>query len=256
MKPYALTISLIIAPALASAEGARCDRWPDIAMWGSALVWNRIDAKDFAGCAQMDVNNFERNKEGETILHNASVIASADVIAALIKVGADPNARDKHGYTPLHTASRYGNTGAIAVLLRAGADINAKTSLQELEQTPLHLATRRSNAETVLLLLKAGANLNARNFFGETPLHIANELTVVTLIKAGADLNSRDLDGNTPLHSAAQFGSPEVVVALIKAGADGSLKDASGKTAFEDINENSKVKGTEAYWMLNDAQFN
>jgi ankyrin repeat protein len=104
--------------------------------------------------------------------------------------------------------------------------------------------------------MKAGANLSARNIFGETPLHNANHHTVAALVDAGADLNSRDLDGNTPLHSAAQFGSPEVVVALIKAGADGSLKDASGKTAFEDLNENSKVKGTEAYWMLNDAQFN
>ena len=47
----------------------------------------------------------------------------------------------------------------------------------------------------------------------------------------------------------------EVINLLLDNDADGSLKGNGGKTVFDYAKENEKVNGTEAYWRLNDGQF-
>jgi ankyrin repeat protein len=59
----------------------------------------------------------------------------------------------------------------------------------------------------------------------------------------------------TALHLAAGLGTPDNVAALLEAGASGSAKDKSGKTAFDYAERNIALKGTAAYWALNDAQY-
>ena len=72
---------------------------------------------------------------------------------------------------------------------------------------------------------------------------------------AGADLTARDEHGLTSLMMAAGRGTAESVKVLLKAGADASVKDKDGKTAWDHAQDNEKLKGTDAYWMLNDARF-
>ena len=48
---------------------------------------------------------------------------------------------------------------------------------------------------------------------------------------------------------------PEHITALLDAGASGSVKDEDGKTPFHYVQDNHQVKGTDAYWALNDAQY-
>lgn len=48
---------------------------------------------------------------------------------------------------------------------------------------------------------------------------------------------------------------PEVITTLLKAGADGKAKDSWGRTAFDHAQNNKKLKGTDAYWKLNDARY-
>jgi len=49
--------------------------------------------------------------------------------------------------------------------------------------------------------------------------------------------------------------SPDVILALLEAGADGKLKSHDGMTAFDYANDNEGIKGTDVYWLLNEARF-
>ena len=50
-------------------------------------------------------------------------------------------------------------------------------------------------------------------------------------------------------------GNPAVVITLLDAGADPKAKTTDGKTTFDLAQENDKLKGTDAYWRLNDLRF-
>ena len=76
---------------------------------------------------------------------------------------------------------------------------------------------------------------------------------VTALLEAGADPNARtDGGGSSPLHWAA---NPEVVAVLLEAGADPKARDNKDKLPFDWAEKNELLKGTDAYWKLNDARF-
>ena len=171
----------------------------------------------------------------------------SDVIRCL-EAGADPNERADGGWTPLYFA---GSAEAVTALLEAGADPMAR-SLHG--GTPLHWATTN---EAVTALLQAGANLEARNENGLTPLHWATTSEAVTaLLQAGANLEARDEYRGTPLHRAAELSkNPAVIKVMLDAGADTAARNAAGKTPWDLVQVNDALKGSDAYWRLNDARF-
>ena len=75
------------------------------------------------------------------------------------------------------------------------------------------------------------------------------------LLAAGANIEARTKERATPLHRAAAYGTPGIIVALLKAGADGAARDKGGKTPFDLAKDNGKLNGTEAYRLLNEAQY-
>ena len=107
--------------------------------------------------------------------------------------------------------------------------------------------------------LNSGADVMARSDYDETPLHYAAALgtpeNIQVLIKAGADVMARSVVGKTPLHEAASMGEDGTIEALLDAGADPKAEDADGKSPWDFAQENEKLKGTKAYWALNDARF-
>ena len=105
--------------------------------------------------------------------------------------------------------------------------------------------------------LDGGADVMARNEWGRTPLHRAGSPEVIQpLLAAGADVMARDEHGLTLLHWAVRDGAEENIQALLAAGADAKAKDKDGETPWALAQENEKLKGTKAYWALNDAQYN
>ena len=83
-----------------------------------------------------------------------------------------------------------------------------------------------------------------------------NASEVKAALAAGADPGARDKDGETPLRWAAAFNpNPFVITALIEGGADPSARDDDGKVPFNYAKDNEALKGTEAYWLLNEARF-
>ena len=117
---------------------------------------------------------------------------------------------------------------------------------------------KEGSPSEVQAAIKAGADVNAREENGWTPLHLAagnngNPKVIIALLKAGANVNARTESGWTSLHLAAlNTPSPEVITALLKAGADPKAK-ASGVLPIDYAKRNEKLKGTDAYWALNDA---
>ncbi len=135
------------------------------------------------------------------------------------------------------------------------ADVNAADSDGK---TPLMAATFNTDGGVLIALLKAGANLNAKQNDGGTALMyaaVSNPPAVITmLLNAGARVNDQDKDGGTPLIWAATFNpNSEVILILLKAGADPKAKTTEGKTAFDLMQENANLKGTEAYSELREA---
>jgi ankyrin repeat protein len=60
----------------------------------------------------------------------------------------------------------------------------------------------------------------------------------------------------TALMKAASHNSnPEVIKVLLAAGANGRLLSKEGKTASDFAKDNPHIKGTDAYWLLNDAHW-
>ena len=183
------------------------------------------------------------------------------VRACIRRFGVAPSDNEEN-LTPLHLAAWFsGSPAVIAALLQGGADPNAKLDAKSAQDaTPLHLAAQEtSNPAVVEALLKGGADPNAKIDDGSTPLHVAarhsNAPAVVeALLKGGAEPNAKNVHGATPLHLAAQETSnPEVVEALLKGGADPKA-EVEGKTAFDLAGSNAKLRGSDVYRQLREAQ--
>ena len=72
------------------------------------------------------------------------------------------------GYTPLQTAARHGRDEVVAFLIKKGADVNAADGYG---YTPLHLAAEGGHLEVVKLLVSHGARTDVKDIlFGGTPL--------------------------------------------------------------------------------------
>lgn len=124
----------------------------------------------------------------------------------------------------------------------------------------LFLNEESATVESVNRCLKNGADVNARDENGDTALMIAacnneNADIIRVLIENGADVNARDEDDSTALICAAKGSNPDHIVALIEHKANVHIKDKDCKTAWDYIKENKDLKGTKAYWLLNDKRF-
>jgi uncharacterized protein len=99
-------------------------------------------------------------------------------VEAALGSGANPNARDpdprSDGPTPLIYALKMLDERGALALLKAGADVNARDNSG---WTPLMVATGKGdeNVGMVLRLLQAGADREAEKWDGKTALDIARE---------------------------------------------------------------------------------
>lgn len=91
----------------------------------------------------------KRTRDKTTPLHKAAERGHPDPVAALLKDGADPNAKDEYGRTPLHRAAREGRVATVTALLANGADRNAKDTHG---CTPLQRAAKGGHTRAAALL--------------------------------------------------------------------------------------------------------
>jgi len=118
----------------------------------------------------------------------------------------------EQGYqTPLHNAAGQGDVVDTEALIKAGADVDARDWLQ---RTPLHWAAVQGNVAVTKVLLDHGANMYAQDKSGKTPLDIARDLGHTHMLRllmesnreqvAAATAVQPDRDGDELLGEGAQ----------------------------------------------------
>lgn len=84
-----------------------------------------------------------------------------EMVALLLKYGADPNVADQYGCTPLMDAARYGHVEVLRILLAGGADIDQRSTMSN--RTALTMALDAGHQQTAALLREAGARDDSMN---------------------------------------------------------------------------------------------
>uniref|UniRef100_UPI003AAAF28D ankyrin repeat domain-containing protein 61-like n=1 Tax=Centroberyx gerrardi TaxID=166262 RepID=UPI003AAAF28D len=148
-----------------------------------------------------NVNAEVEGESRQTSLHLTVRYAALPAVQILASYGADVNAVDGTGMTALHMASGILHKDIMASLIRQGADVNK--GMKQSGNTPLHLAgsaatmrntkTSEEDMSCISELLEQGAEPDAVNKAGRTPLQEAcsggNEALVDLLLRYGADIN-------------------------------------------------------------------
>jgi len=101
-----------------------------------------------------DVRAASKNPMQVTALHSAVADGGHAAIAkALVRAGADVNARQRHGWTPLHGAADSGDRETVHLLLEHGAD---PAAIHDGGKTALEIAREKGHAEIIEVLEAAG----------------------------------------------------------------------------------------------------
>lgn len=166
-------------------------------------------------------------------LHWASFRNDVDVINALLKHGADVNARGGSGYTALHVAANQDNFLAMKALLVDGLDLDV---IDDEGRTPLVHAINGESLQCALMLVHQGADVDICSAKGRSPLHyVCQEKDMKPLLEQilprSKDVNKKDNEDHTPLHMAIFSKNWEYVETLIKHGtSDLNVQDLHGRT--------------------------
>lgn len=154
-----------LAPLLLAAQWGRVEAIQALVQGGAALLPPACGTTPFhqaaacnqaaaihalaAAARQLDLTEgpAARNGAGRTALHVAASSAAPDAAAALLRLGAEVDARDRQCQTPLHRVAKCWDRehaeaclGVVEALLEAGADPEAQ---DKKEASPLSLASAR-----------------------------------------------------------------------------------------------------------------
>ena len=128
------------------------------------------------------------NNEGNTALMLAADRGMPVLIPALVKAGADINARGRDG-TSLVIAAEKGQTAVVQALLEADADPNLGTKDN---QTPLMKAAARDHVEIITLLLAHCARTDlVDSFFKWNAMKFAKSDAAKSALQAGKGANCK-----------------------------------------------------------------
>lgn len=173
------------------------------------------------------------NGENSKLLTVAAAEGHTDVIANLIVLGADIDAK-VDGYSALQLAAKNGHQSAAQLLLDNGA-----CRSWEGRVSPIHLAVDNGQAAMIYTLLQNGIDPMTRDRKGMTALHIAVELgdkSAVQALLTGSTpelINAEcSIGGMTALHLAIRDDQRQMLRTLLRAGADLDITCATGMNAL------------------------
>jgi uncharacterized protein len=179
--------------------------------FGALLLALWLPATVFGAEASLDLELIAAAKKSDT-----------EAVRALLKQGANVNARYGDGTTALHWAAYRGDRQTTDLLIRSGAMVNAVT---DIGITPLWVACSNASTPVIARLLEAGAGPNIAPPANGTPLMVAsrtgNAEAVRLLINHRASVNAKEAARDqTALMWAAAERHADVVRELLAAGAD------------------------------------
>ena len=215
---------------------------------------------------------------GETVLMTCSRTGDVTAVQTLLARGADANRKEPfRDQTALMWAAAQKHPDVVAALIKAGADVKARSRIysqtvtSEVTQragreqlnytvprggsTPLLFAARSGDVESTRLLVAAGANVNDALPNGMTALieaaHSGHQAVGMLLLAKGADPNAREV-GYTALHAAVLRGGLDLVKALLAHGADPNLRMTKGtpvRRNSEDFELPATLVGSTPYFL-------
>lgn len=154
-----LVLGLCLAVWGTSGVGQTCESLCNRDWWQNA---SKAEVEREISSANLNA----RNSSGVTPLMYVAESGTAGNIVALVKAGADVNARDlRNGWTALMYAATFGSVDNIPVLLRAGANVNPR---EENGRTALMYAALFGSLDNVRALVEAGADVKIRDKAGWT----------------------------------------------------------------------------------------
>ncbi|XP_008215383.1 nuclear factor NF-kappa-B p100 subunit isoform X1 [Nasonia vitripennis] len=174
-----------------------------------------------------------QNSAQKTPLHMAVLQNQADIVRALLRLGADPNLCDEEDASSLHNAVIVNANACIDELLKSNVKLNLEAHT-EAGWSALHLAAKVGSLHAVKALIEAGADVNSTDMsYGRTALHIAvdsnhKHIVEYLLTKTNIHVNTKNFGGNTALHSAVVKGgkcAEELIKILKKHGADPQIRN-------------------------------
>jgi ankyrin repeat protein len=215
---------------------------PRAALYNDTAIVQRILA--------YDVDLERRGPYGATALQLATDRGLPDMVAVLLKAGANSHAVDEFGRGSLIFGAGSGNSEVVRLLLVAGVKADER---DEYGDTALMAASASGNPDSVRLLLTKGANVNVENSRHQTALlsgasgdrgfsimemgrrHadipdevIHRDAVVRLLVEAGANVNAHGWFGETALFSLDE----DAVQELIRQHADLEARNEYGETAL------------------------
>ena len=156
-----------------------------------------------------------------SVMFAAAMTGNAELVAYLLRAGAQYQAYDETGVTPLYAACLSGHTAVVERLVDAIGDVDAPCTNGR--ATALHAAAYADRLAVVNRLVQRGASVVAKDNHGYLPLHMAAEagaLDVVLLLRArGSPVDCSTAAGLTAVELASARGHVAVVRELLRKGA-------------------------------------
>ena len=195
-----------------------------------------IDYVNAAGKTALTVAVYGLNEVGMPRQMRRNLLEVADYLlrrgAGVNVPGCDP--------TPLGWAACAGEIYLVKAMLKRGADPEARLSGRT---TALLTALAEKREGCALALIEADANMQTRSLGGQTALHIAAAKGLARVVDACLarlpDLvNTVDDNADTPLMLAATKGHESIVKSLLRFNADTTMTDSDGRTAADQARKN------------------
>lgn len=188
----------------------------------------------------------EADEEPHDELHLAVLTGRTKRIKNLLRKGVHIESVNTHGQTSLFCASFGGDNEVVALLLRLGANPNRRCGGKG--STPVHAASYRGSRRVLRLLVEAGGDLTFRDYENQTPrdyalkqpspirrqkiLHFLDLLLAMTLHRSlarGAPHHAPSLD---PAAAAASHTSSPTSPPIVPGSSSATLPHAASKTSL------------------------
>ncbi len=185
----------------------------------TALYWAALrgDSQAVSLLLGAGADRHIKNNHGAGILTAAILSSNVQCVLEILENCCDINCRQADGYTPLHYSCRY-NLGVrvVKALLRRGADRNAKTTLGH---TPLMIATFNMRTAVAKFLIDCDVVIDIQGKDGGCALHHAimagDHHTVHYLLEHHANHQLKTTDGETLLHFLAQRNGDHEMIQIL-----------------------------------------
>ncbi|MBT4884574.1 MAG: hypothetical protein HON55_00300 [Legionellales bacterium] len=218
---------------------------------------SNMDALEYIISKKVDLNKCWNKTP---IANYAANIDNSDILATLIKNGANINIADSREITPIMIAAYNGNYELVKLLIECSADINKEDMY---ENSPLFLATKMGHLKVVELLLEHKANFSLTSGNGllherESALYAAVENNLHEILelflKEDADPNYTNTGDKPLLYLAAEYGHKDSIDILLKYNANPKKAMFHDKSAGQIAVENGHNKIAEQLGMPADSK--